>query len=337
MQAMATRTSDLENTKTPDEDKVKMSCDMSATSGGCPFAPEDVVNIIAELFAVDRDTKIHNYFICSKNMCNTVTQCCKSVLGSKKFHHDRFITAKYWWLVFKEDQSAENCGMYCFICKKHQMANPQNKSEKFCSKPSIRFKYDALNTHATVGVHAAAMENELLQHMSPFHQENVQRKAVRNSVYNKAFSTAYFIMSNYIANRVFVPLIEFAETVLHVPDLRYFDHKSVASCREILILLGKTLKQKITDSVRCRDSFGLMTDEVTDISVSQQLVTFIQYFDKSKGCMQTKFLSSQDILVEYNSANANAIYSLLKKEIESNDLSVKSCKGLSTDGASGWQ
>ena len=76
-----------------------------------------------------------------------------------------------------------------------------------------------------------------------------------------------------------------------------------------------------------------MTDEMTDVSVASQLITFIQYFDTDSETVETKFLSAQDVLINHDSANAQAIYDLLKAELHSSLLDIKKFTGLATDGA----
>ena len=47
----------------------------------------------------------------------------------------------------------------------------------------------------------------------------------------------------------------------------------------MIVLIGDTIKEKIVESIKQSKSFAILTDEVTDISNIQQLVTFVQYFD----------------------------------------------------------
>ena len=78
---------------------------------------------------------------------------------------------------------------------------------------------------------------------------------------------------------------------------------------------------------------SLMIDEMTDVSVTSQLITFVQYFDNDSGTVETRFLSVQDVLEEHHSANAQAIYDLVKKELQLSQLDIKDLMGLATDGA----
>ena len=46
--------------------------------------------------------------------------------------------------------------------------------------------------------------------------------------------------------------------------------------------------------------FSLLSDEVSDIAVTEQLVTFVQYVSDAQ--VQTKFLSVQNLLEHHSSA-----------------------------------
>ena len=56
-----------------------------------------------------------------------------------------------------------------------------------------------------------------------------------------------------------------------------------------------------------------MTDEVSDISVTENLVTFIQFYNTEHNAVETYFLSCQNVLAEFQNANAEAIATLILK------------------------
>ena len=57
--------------------------------------------------------------------------------------------------------------------------------------------------------------------------------------------------------------------------LKYFNHRSEGPIREIFLVLGETIKEEIVRSAQKVQSYGLMVNEVTDISVQSQMLTFI--------------------------------------------------------------
>ena len=74
-------------------------------------------------------------------------------------------------------------------------------------------------------------------------------------------------------------------------------------------------------------------DEVTDITVSSQLISFIQFWDQENSSVTT-FLSSQNVLEDFASCNSEAITELVKKDLAACNLDISRLMGLSTDGAS---
>ena len=65
--------------------------------------------------------KVHNYYTCF-NKCSKLTEQELQRINSKKFNHDWVEKIHNWWLCHVEGE-----GMFCIICKKHGVTNPQNK------------------------------------------------------------------------------------------------------------------------------------------------------------------------------------------------------------------
>lgn len=141
-------------------------------------------------------------------------------------------------------------------------------------------------------------------------------------------------MKEFVANRKLIPLISFMEKVLGISQLKHFSHRSQGSVREIYLSLGDAVKQTLLKKVRKAKSFGLLMDEVTDITVSSQLISFIQFWDQENSSVTTMFLSSQNALEDFASCNSEAITELVKKNLAACNLDINKLMGLSTDGAS---
>ena len=127
---------------------------------------------------------------------------------------------------------------------------------------------------------------------------------------------------------------EFIQLKYKISQVKHFSHRSQGSVREIYLTLGDTVKQNLLKRARNAKSFGMLMDEVTDKSVSSQLITFIQFWDNESSSMTTMFLSSQNVLEDFSSCNSEAIPELVKKELSTSGLDISKLMGLSTDGAS---
>ena len=116
--------------------------------------------------------------------------------------------------------------------------------------------------------------------------------------------------------------------------LKYFNHRSEGPIREIFLVLGETIKEEIVRSAQKVQSYGLMVNEVTDISVQSQMLTFIQFVSPVTSCMEIALLSVRNVLEEFVSANADALTSPIKDELQQCSLSLTNLKGFATEGAS---
>ena len=103
----------------------------------------------------------------------------------------------------------------------------------------------------------------------------------------------------------------------------------------MLIILSSTIVEGLTKRIKNSKCFGLLTDEMTDISNVQQLVTFIKFFDMEKGDTSTVFVDFCDLLEqsEEGSPNVNAILSCLVKMLDRLGLVLSHLKAFSSDGA----
>lgn len=300
--------------------------DTSSQKAVHPLKADEAKALLSEVFKTE--SVVHNSYMCPGNCCTRISESEASRLLPKKFQHDWLFKPENWWLCFVEGE-----GMFCLICRAHDMKNPKNKQEKFAREPSVRFKVDAIETHVNSGLHSAALTTHLVQNVSLFHKQHLESQRLSTTVLEKAFSTAYFLMKHFIPNRNFVPLIDFMEKTIGQADLQHFQHRSQGSTRDIFLILGETVKELLLERVRMAEAYGLMTDEVTDISVKTQLITFIQFFDEDPGCVKTAFLSIQDVLQSHQGATAEAICQTLVDELKMSGLKTEKLMGFASDGA----
>lgn len=89
------------------------------------------------------------------------------------------------------------------------------------------------------------------------------------------------------------------------------------------------MQEEMFRRARKSNTFGILTDEVADISVQENLVTFIQFYCKETDEVCTHFLSCQNIL-----SNFASIAALLLEEIQNDSLETARLTGFISDGAS---
>lgn len=73
---------------------------------------------------------------------------------------------------------------------------------------------------------------------------------------------------------------------LGVSPIAAFKTGSPATIRNIALLLPQVIKEKLDDKIKGYQGFGILSDEVNDISNVQNLLTFVRYCDVEKAKLQ---------------------------------------------------
>ena len=284
-----------------------------------PNTPKDCESLIEAAFK--HLSIVHSQYTCTKNSClNLSTQEVKRLKtdGAK----DRF------WLLYEE-----GVGMFCLLCKKHNAVNLQNKFKKFNTDPSVRYKHTAIVEHGNSQQHKASVEAELTRRSSAFHKQVEQREQSRDVVKHNAFLMLYWLAKEEMPNKMFTSLLDLTERLGQV-DMKFFQHRSAGVVREMFLLLGQMVQSDVAEKIKHANTFGLLTDEVCDITKKEQLVTFIKYVDVDTSKASTQFIAIDDLLKDSNSANSTTVKNTVMKQLNECGLDVKKLSGLATDGCS---
>jgi hypothetical protein len=236
-----------------------------------------------------------------------------------------------WWAVYIEGE-----GMYCLLCRKHQSKSTQNKSETFATEPSTRFKWNALTDHLNAVKHQTTVANELLNRVSHFQKQLDEKKSVSVQVLETVFHAVYWLAKECISNRKITSFLELFE-ILGLGNIKYFSHRSSGSLREMFITIGETVRDTICEKLREDSSssqyYGLLVDDMADISNTEQMIAFVQYFDLDLGSVFCKYLFIADVLEESDSANAATLHAVITKCMDALQIPMDNMRGLATDGA----
>ncbi|KAK6182012.1 hypothetical protein SNE40_009783 [Patella caerulea] len=222
--------------------------------------------------------------------------------------------------------------MYCLLCQKHNAKNEQNKSETFSNIPSTRFKASTTFDHFNSKKHKDSVEAEMLSRVSCFQKELDLRVELKEVVLEKVFQSVYFLAKENIANMKAPSLIQLMQNT-GVGELNHFQHTSPSTYREFFLTLGETVASEILDKARSVGCYGLLIDDLTDCSVMEQMISFIQFFDPVKFEVNTSFLSISNILEDSTSANSETLFKVLCQTLAKKSLPLSKLKGLVTDGA----
>ena len=94
------------------------------------------------------------------------------------------------------------------------------------------------------------------------------------------------------------------------------------------------MENQILNKLSRVSSFGLMVDDMSDISVKEQMICYIQFVDPDTRTVRTDFLFIEDVLSKSDSADSQALCDTLCNSLEESNLNIKNVCGLATDGAS---
>ena len=143
----------------------------------------------------------------------------------------------------------------------------------------------------------------------------------------------YFLMKEEISNRKAAQLKKLV-ALQGSEEIKYFQHRSQRVQKEMMLALGDAVCKSFLSEVQAARCFGLLVDDLTDISVQEQMTCFIQYLNQ-KATKYTKFLFTTNLLSgESSSANAPTIKAALLQGLEGKNLDTSKFASICTDGAS---
>ena len=108
----------------------------------------------------------------------------------------------------------------------------------------------------------------------------------------KVFIALHWLCKQKITHSKLNYMLEMLKS-LDVEEVKQFRKHSSTILRDLLLTIGN--KEKLVSWIRS-PFFGILTEEVTDISNVQNLVTFIKYYGHEKGEVETAFIDSTNLL-----------------------------------------
>ncbi|XP_029453973.1 zinc finger and BTB domain-containing protein 25 isoform X2 [Rhinatrema bivittatum] len=271
---------------------------------------------------------LHCHYKCTTINCDNVQlENQRAVKFAHKWLSDRTVTyckrTRIYWLVFEEGR-----GMYCFLCRKHDTYNKQNKQKVFNTTPAIRFKKSALQDHAESQQHMLAILAELAGRETTDHVLESEKEDV--SILSNSFLTAYWLGKEEICFSKLFPLLRF----LKDPCLRETNYFEAAeSVENVYLSLGNVIQTEIVKTVQQAACYGLLLGKLSDFGSRDLLLTFIQYVEPSTAEVNIKFLFSKYIAKPLREPESDAIVKLIKTSIQKLGLPIQKMASIVTDGA----
>ncbi|CAC5415151.1 unnamed protein product [Mytilus coruscus] len=117
-----------------------------------------------------------------------------------------------------------------------------------------------------------------------------------------------------------------------MPELKYFQHRSRASLRDIFTTLGLQTENDVVEKVKAADCFSVLLDDSSDVSTIEQMICYVNFWNGNSCDMNFFFI--ENVLKNASSANAENLYKVVKFKLESLGLDIRKLSGVSTDSAS---
>ena len=174
--------------------------------------------------------------------------------------------------------------------KKHDIFNPQKKSRIFNKEPYKRFSPEALSDHLQITQHQNAVAAEMLQRVSCFQKMLDEHERVAKDVLVNMFTAGYWLMKVELPNHKIKSLLLRLEQI-RMSDMKHFLQRSQGALREIFLILGKTVQDTCLSKVKQAVHFGFLVDDLAVISVTEQMIYFTQFYNKSGRAVKTGLLS----------------------------------------------
>lgn len=74
--------------------------------------------------------------------------------------------------------------------------------------------------------------------------------------------------------------------LLGLEELKYFTERSHGSLREIFLTNGNTVREHICGKLQEQSFYGLLVDDMADVSNEEQMLAFVQFFDVDQGKLE---------------------------------------------------
>ncbi|XP_051873568.1 LOW QUALITY PROTEIN: uncharacterized protein LOC127571324 [Pristis pectinata] len=258
--------------------------ELMVTSSPTPGAPPpaELERAFRQVFAGYEAPRVHAHYKCARVGCER-TSSSSSAAVSEARRGDRFVhkwlsdreltycerTGVY-WLLYEEGQ-----GMFCYLCRRHDTHNKQNKTKVFNGTPAVRYKKSALQVHAESQQHAAAVHAELAGRMSA--REMAERERQEAAALRALFLAAYWLAREGLPTAKLRPALRLlAEAGLAGGAATHF--RRADTLQEVFRGLGRAVRRRLLGRLRRAAAYGLRCERAGP-GAEATLLVFVQFVE----------------------------------------------------------
>ena len=120
-------------------------------------------------------------------------------------------------------------------------------------------------------MHTDAIATERAKRGTYFVEKEKEEETLSSTCNEKVLTSLYWLCKQEVAHRKLNSLLELLES-LGVDEVAQFSMRSNTVLRELLLIIGNQVKEDLLEKIKRSPFFGILMDEVTDISNIQNLV-----------------------------------------------------------------
>uniref|UniRef100_UPI00398F731B zinc finger protein 862-like n=1 Tax=Pristiophorus japonicus TaxID=55135 RepID=UPI00398F731B len=289
-----------------------------------------------DVFAQYDSGRAHAHYKCRRAGCERVRPDGRR--GDKFVHKwlsDRELTycerTGVYWLLYEEGQ-----GMFCYLCRRHDTHNKQNKTKVFNGTPAVRYKKSALQVHAESQQHAAAVHGELAGRLSE--RELAEAEEEQGAGLPTLFLAAYWLARQELpASRLRAVLRLLAQAGLRgLGDAAGF-RRPETLC-QVFAALGRVIGRRLARRVRQAGCFGLLCDRVAGPCATggggegPTVLAYVQYVDPATAEVLSDFLFAEAAAATDGGGSAEELAGLIGRGVRRLELPARRLASLVTDG-----
>ena len=241
------------------------------------------------------------------------------------------------WLEVVRNEGGSVIGMMCCLCREHGKV-PRSGSKVWLTSPCMSLRKDKLVAHSKTSVHKAAKVAYAEQQQS--RQTGGIPQAFENAITCERQAIIGCCKCIYwLCKRELPHTTTYASLLTLVENLgcQYFEalrvgqnatYTSPQIAGEFLTILDGMIKEKVLNEIRQSDTYSIMIDESTDISILKQLVCYVRCV-AIDGKLKTHFLMIADL----PDGKADTITITLTQYLSKHDLSIDKMSSFGSDGA----
>ena len=310
--------------------KSHLTCNGKSTVEQNQAIKEKILFSFKSVFSELQESAIHNYYFCqTMSKCDICELEKQEMTKGKKSQHKwlfhpqlaKCSAPKIWSLVYINEK-----GMFCSFCHCTNILQPRNESKVWNCEPNVRYCPDTVGNHmypsgdAVRTMHGDAKQSEFLLMSSYFIRREKEIKDQRDDVW---------LCKEEVVHSKLNSILKLLE-IIGLADIKDFTKRSNTVLKEQVLTLGDQLMEDIIQEIKRSNVYGLLMDEVMDLSNTHQLVTFIKFYDQNLRDARTRFVNVSDVLEGSvdTTATAETIHDCLIILLNSLDLKIQNAKAL---------